>query len=521
MDPFSLTLGALGITEFALSRISNLRRLINSLSEANDVMQDVTSNLEAIERPLAALENLQISDSTTYAETREVLEKTGVAEAVNICGQACAGFTKKLEQWTKHSSSTKLSLRDRLSVGLWNKEKIQTFRTQVATCQAIVQFAIDSAQLIIIVRCENASKTAREETEKQLRALETSIQEHIELTKRKQDEALQHKEELENPEYESEDEDHDAQRALAIPEIEEQSRVLEADQTASRAVYQLLSKLIMASTSFRDLNHHVQIGVQIGPIDSLRPERPETSASPLSTVPFAQDPDFVSRDTLLDRIQEESSVPGSRIALVGLGGVGKTQLAIAYSYQVRSQSPQTWVFWIHASNEARFKESLRDIADQVKIPGRQDPKVNLFELVESWLRDEKIGKWVCILDNLDDDQLLSSSSSSAADKGDSTKNPTNAPKKPLLEYIPRSRNGFVIITSRPREIALRMVNHNGLVEVKPMERSEAQELLQRKLEKPSHSQESQHLVEALDFMPLAIVQAASYIRNRAPRYSVS
>lgn len=51
-------------------------------------------------------------------------------------------------------------------------------------------------------------------------------------------------------------------------------------------------------------------------------ERPETPPSPLSTVPFARDPDFVSRETLLDQIHDKSLVLGSRIALVGLGGVG-------------------------------------------------------------------------------------------------------------------------------------------------------------------------------------------------------
>jgi hypothetical protein len=147
MDPFSITVGALGITQFALSSIGNLRDLINGLDEAKDVIQDVASDLEAIQLPLSALKNLQISDDKTYVAAKEDLENTGVAEAVNKCGQACADFSKKLEQWTKHSTTTKLSLRDRLSVGLWNKEKIRTFRTQVHSCQAIVQFAIDSTQL--------------------------------------------------------------------------------------------------------------------------------------------------------------------------------------------------------------------------------------------------------------------------------------------------------------------------------------------------------------------------------------
>ncbi|KAF7521785.1 hypothetical protein PCG10_007882 [Penicillium crustosum] len=242
MDPLSITTGVLGITEFAFSSINNLRSLIDGLNEAKDMLQDVTSDLEAIQLPLSALENLQISDSTTYDETKKDLEKTGVAEAVNNCGQACAEFTKKLEQWTKHSSTTKLSLRDRLSVGLWNKEKIQTFRTRVSSCRAIVQFAIGSTQLFILIRSENTSTTAREETKKQLLIIEASIQENTQLIKRKQEEALQRKTELESPEDEDEDEDGGAQRALAIQEIEQQSRVLEVEQTASTAVSELISK---------------------------------------------------------------------------------------------------------------------------------------------------------------------------------------------------------------------------------------------------------------------------------------
>jgi hypothetical protein len=147
MDPFSISVGALGITEFALSSITHLRDFIASLADAKEVVQDIASTLEAIQRPLTALEQLGIADNSTYAEAKSDLEKTGVAEAVNKCGQACSNFIKQLQQWTKHSSNTKISLRDRLSIGVWNKERIRTFRTQVQSCQAIVQFAIESTQL--------------------------------------------------------------------------------------------------------------------------------------------------------------------------------------------------------------------------------------------------------------------------------------------------------------------------------------------------------------------------------------
>lgn len=100
----------------------------------------------------------------------------------------------------------------------------------------------------------------------------------------------------------------------------------------------------MASISFHGNNHGIQLGYNCGSINAefhLPPgksgiaglmsnthhryftlERPETPPLPLSNVPFPRDPHHVIRDPLLHEIHAKSSVPGSRIALVGLGGVG-------------------------------------------------------------------------------------------------------------------------------------------------------------------------------------------------------
>ena len=51
-------------------------------------------------------------------------------------------------------------------------------------------------------------------------------------------------------------------------------------------------------------------------------ERPKTPSNPSFTVPFRRDPDFVDRGTLLSQIHEKCSAPASRVALIGLGGVG-------------------------------------------------------------------------------------------------------------------------------------------------------------------------------------------------------
>jgi hypothetical protein len=41
----------------------------------------------------------------------------------------------------------------------------------------------------------------------------------------------------------------------------------------------------------------------------------------------------------------------------------KSQVAIELAHGTREQSPETWVFWVHASNAGRFEESFRNIAN--------------------------------------------------------------------------------------------------------------------------------------------------------------
>ncbi|PYI16152.1 TPR-like protein [Aspergillus violaceofuscus CBS 115571] len=273
----------------------------------------------------------------------------------------------------------------------------------------------------------------------------------------------------------------------------------------------------MSSIYFNGPNSELQVGINNGAITAqlhVPPERPETPPHPLSTVPFRRDPDFVDRGTLLDQIREKCSAPASRIALVGLGGVGKSQLAIEYCYQVRENFPNTWVFWVHTSNAARFEQGFREIADRVKIPGRKDPKADVFQLVRDWLSDERKGKWILVLDNVDDDEFLNK-----AAPGDSV----STTGKALIDYIPQSPNGFLIITSRSAAVASRIVEPSDIIAIGPMHKTDARLLFQKKLDVQQNlaGDEVEELVAALEYMPLAIVQAASYIRYRLPRFSVS
>ncbi|OQE08995.1 hypothetical protein PENFLA_c121G01412 [Penicillium flavigenum] len=271
----------------------------------------------------------------------------------------------------------------------------------------------------------------------------------------------------------------------------------------------------MTCISFGDENSGFQVGISHGPI--YLPAQPEPRPEPLSTVPFPHDPDFVSRDGLLDQIHEKSSVPGSRIVLVGLGGVGKSRLAIEYCHRVRQQSPDTWVFWVHASNAARCEESLRNLADRAKIPGRQDRNANIFQLFGNWLQDGKIGEWILVLDNVDDDELLRKPLAPCIE---TQANDQYTSTRPPLRYLLESSKGSIIITSRNKAVALETAGHKkSLIDVQPMNTAEALVLMQKKLDSSTAREDLVQLVEELEFMPLAIVQAASYIIHRSPRCS--
>lgn len=83
-------------------------------------------------------------------------------------------------------------------------------------------------------------------------------------------------------------------------------------------------------------------------------------------------------------------------------------------------------------------------------------------------------------------------------------------------------NISVLITSRSREAAFELVGEDEhILRVEPMSDHYALALFRRKLQGEDNRDEVLKLLRNLDYMPLAISQAAAYIRQRAPRTTVS
>ncbi|KAF1974570.1 TPR-like protein [Bimuria novae-zelandiae CBS 107.79] len=264
------------------------------------------------------------------------------------------------------------------------------------------------------------------------------------------------------------------------------------------------------------MNYGIQAGIingAVNPTFNLPPERRETPPQPSIVIPFARDADFIERGTLLDKLCKRRALPDARHAIVGLGGVGKSQLAIEHAYRTREASPGTWVLWAHASSTARLEQSFRDIADRVKIAGRQDPEANIFKLVHDWLCDSK-QPWLLVLDNVDDAGFLLDAETA------SSKNAA----KPLREYFPHCERGSILVTTRNIEAALQLVEQRDIIALDPMSDLQAQTLLRKKLGVQATSGNAAELTElatVLEHMPLALVQAAAYISQRAPLCSVA
>jgi hypothetical protein len=148
--------------------------------------------------------------------------------------------------------------------------------------------------------------------------------------------------------------------------------------------------------------------------------------------------------------------------------------------------------------------------------------------VHDWLRDKKNGCWLLVVDNADDAGVMSAQGSisqqSQTEIGASAGNRRGALQKRLFEYLPPSEHGSVLVTSRTRQAAMQLVEDQDIIPIEPMDSAAARTLLRRKLgddaDKEGMEGSIKELAAALDHMPLALAQAAAYIRRRAPRCSV-
>ena len=230
---------------------------------------------------------------------------------------------------------------------------------------------------------------------------------------------------------------------------------------------------------------------------------PIAEERPCWTVPYARNPNFTGRDGLLSRLlrqrapQEPEQITTGHhplslpfLALTGLGGIGKTQIAIEYAYRAREQGHYLHTIWINAASEKAILTSFLTLANQ--HPDLQEycetDQQKLIAAVRHWL-EHAVSPWLLIIDNVDD---LSS----------------------IPAYLPRYGNGCILMTTRSCGVGALAIS----IPVDNMSVEEGTELLQRRAQLPAPTSEgmineTRILIEALARFPLALDQAGAYIEE--------
>ncbi|EXU95839.1 kinesin light chain-like protein [Metarhizium robertsii] len=221
---------------------------------------------------------------------------------------------------------------------------------------------------------------------------------------------------------------------------------------------------------------------------------------------------FVGRSTILRQLKYRlrhgqpltSSSSQPRVSLLGPAGIGKTQIALAYSYWLYKTYPGMSVFWVHARNATQFLQSFTSIAQRCHILTRNAYAMDAGWLVKDWLERESAGRWLMVIDGADEARLFSPSAAGSFSFDPSDQN--------LHPYIPVCAHGSVLITTRDRKLGSRLAE--DVIVVPRLSLAESNELLRTKLGGLElASKNLSRLSNRLECLPLPLAQAAAYMRE--------
>ena len=214
-------------------------------------------------------------------------------------------------------------------------------------------------------------------------------------------------------------------------------------------------------------------------------------------VPFLRNPYFTGREHLLSSLHRALTAANTVTlsqtrAISGLGGIGKTQIAIEYAYRYAREYEA--VLWVQADSPELLVSEFARLAQTLDLPDKEEQdQWRIVSAVKRWLQDHT--GWLLILDNADD--------------------PTS-----IADFLPRGVSGATLVTTRSQVTG--KIARNLFME--KMEMSEGIRFVLRRatllsddepLETVSAAtrRAARQLVEELDGLPLALDQAGAHIEE--------
>ena len=173
----------------------------------------------------------------------------------------------------------------------------------------------------------------------------------------------------------------------------------------------------------------------------------------------------------------------------GLGGIGKTQLSIQYAYNYH----KTCIWFVDAESSSSIYNSFSVFVQQFNLflPKNYNTK-DLQRAIKAWLSENR--GWLVILDNLENVDTI-------------------------LPYLPDKINGQILITTRNTRLdygtpfLLNVFDLNEALIFMKKRLSNTNECKMEYYKYKDFSEKSTVLIKRLGYLPLALEQAAAYIKE--------
>jgi tetratricopeptide (TPR) repeat protein len=185
------------------------------------------------------------------------------------------------------------------------------------------------------------------------------------------------------------------------------------------------------------------------------------------------------------------------MSIVGLGGTGKTQLALQFAYTVRETMSAVSIFWMPALSMESFGQACMAVAAALHITQAETREDDAKKLVKEHLSADQAGPWLLVLDNADDHDILYGTEHAAG----------------IIDYLPESEKGMTVFTTRVQELAVSLTR-GDVIELGSMSKPDAMNFLEKSLIRKNLAEdrkEAEELLDELACLPLAIAQAAAYL----------
>ena len=134
---------------------------------------------------------------------------------------------------------------------------------------------------------------------------------------------------------------------------------------------------------------------------SFRKFHDPVASLPCHFIPLPDNPRFTARENELSFIHESldhkpTSLQHRECALWGTGGIGKTQLALAYAYERKEDGKVPAILWVNSETQLDIYQSFLEIASMLDLDGASDrsESTNLFVVTKWLLKSSKLNRYL-------------------------------------------------------------------------------------------------------------------------------